>query len=398
MALTLLDDPNADSHEWLREVTAEPEPDVVPQSHHFAAAGRDPKAGRRATKTIVKMILANVAVQVGMVGLAVANHWDPATSIKWSLFAGAFFYGVAACVVGMRSDDLGLRPVWLIGPWKRAVAVGACVGAALAIGLSAAWTLAEGRPVVDPFAGILAGTEHIGLLIAGALLIAVVAPLVEELVFRGFLTEAIRHRGVKSALFLSGVAFSLAHLRFEQFRYYLLMGIGLGALYWARGLAASIAAHAAFNGMLVILAIASVHGPTQTHVADQLAVTLPATWHRVDVPAPVDLAMLGPSGAQLSIADMDLPPGPTPTVDALALGLRSGEAAMPGLQLDTGSVRVVKTALGDAVRARAVVDGHDDHAVMTIVDNRLVVFELVPSGSAQAMRDFDRMLEQVHAA
>lgn len=387
-------DPNAETRDWLREVTADPEPEEPPAPKRPVARIRDPHAGKRATKTVVKLIIANALVQTGLIATSITQSWDPTESIQWSLFVSAFFYGVAACIVGMRNEDIGLRPTWLEGSWRSAVGIGACVGAAVAIALSAVWTLAEGYPVVDSFAGILAGTDNLALLAGGALVVAVVAPLVEELVFRGFLTEALRYRGRGAALVLSGVAFSAAHLRFQQFRYYLLMGIGFAALYWARGLAASIAAHVSFNGILVVLAIASVHGPTQTHIADQFAVDLPAKWQSVTPPADVDLTMVGPSGATISIADVAIPGGAAIDTATLAAGLRSG-VQLPDMRIDTESVEAVQLGIGAAVRVRAVVDGRQDHAVLTVTGDRLVVFELVPSGSAEAMRDFDRMLDSV---
>ncbi len=60
-----------------------------------------------------------------------------------------------------------------------------------------------------------------------ALLIVLIGPVVEELVFRGFLAEALRGRGRRGAVLLSAAAFSLAHLRLAQFRYYLFLGVVL---------------------------------------------------------------------------------------------------------------------------------------------------------------------------
>jgi membrane protease YdiL (CAAX protease family) len=355
-----------------------------------------PVAGRKATRTVIGFIVANVALQGVMYLVGNANHWGIGTSLRASLLSGAFFYGVAACVIGMRADDLHIHPVWLRGPAKEAIALGAAVGGAVAVVLSAVMFLGAGHAVVDPFAGLLAGSSNPMLLIGGGLLIAAVAPLVEELVFRGFLAEGLRHRGRWSAIVLSGVAFSIAHLRFAQFKYYLLMGIGFGALYWARGLAASIAAHAAFNGMLVVFAVASMHGPAQILHAANIDLSLPATWHEVNVKQAVDIAIVGPGGAQLSVSHVDIPAGGAINADRLATVLRSGQLPMDtGTRLDPSSVKISTLPFGRVVEATAMVHGHADRTVFALTGSRMVVFEVVAEGSDAANRDFDAMLQKV---
>ena len=291
----------------------------------------------------------------------------------------------------------GRATKWLVGPASSALAIGAAVGGAVAVALTAVLTLAVGHPQVDPAAALLAGSSNLGLLIGGALVIAVIAPLVEELVFRGFFTEALRHRGKWSALVLSGLAFSAAHLRFAQLRYYLVMGIGFGALYWGRGLVASIAAHATFNGFLVLFAVASVHGPAQTLIAGGVTVSLPATWHKVSAEN-VDLAVMGPGGAQIGVSHVDVPATTNITADALAAVLRSGRLPLPGdLHIDSASVQTTTTPLGPGVRANATLRNHAETAVFVPVPNKLLVFEIATNGSSRAMRDFEAMLSTAHS-
>src|SRR5207302_309878 len=71
-------------------------------------------------------------------------------------------------------------------------AEGFIVGGGLALLMAALLRLALGHPVLDPTAAVLAGDGALGPLVLGFLLIAVAAPVVEELVFRGFLAEALR--------------------------------------------------------------------------------------------------------------------------------------------------------------------------------------------------------------
>lgn len=84
---------------------------------------------------------------------------------------------------------------------------------------------------------------------------------------------------------MSSAAFSVAHLRFAQFRYYVALSLVLGWLYWRRGLVASVAAHACFNGMLVVAAVAASHGSPVVLFGGGASITVPAAWHTVAHPA-----------------------------------------------------------------------------------------------------------------
>lgn len=60
----------------------------------------------------------------------------------------------------------------------------------------------------------LPGVTSHSLKVASLLLVVMVAPIAEELFFRGFLYQALRRwRGVRGAIVLSGVLFGAAHLR-----------------------------------------------------------------------------------------------------------------------------------------------------------------------------------------
>ncbi len=391
--------------EWFREATGratlvEPVPAVpaTPAVPEPIAPVRHARVGSRATKTIVGVIVSNLVVQFGVLAIGNAQHWDPTQALWAFVFVGVFYFAVIACVVALRSDSLGLRPVWLIGSAYRAVGVGFATGAIAALLLGALGFLASGHPVIDPVAGLLAGNENLAMLLAGFGLIAVFGPFVEELVFRGFFAEALRGRGRRAAILLSGVAFSAAHLRFAQFRYFLIMGIGFGTLYWGRGLVASIAAHATFNGFLILLAVASVHGPLRTHHADGLAVSLPATWQvAAHGTGSSDLTAIGPAGAGIAVNHVDLAAGVAIDVERLAAVMRSGALPpLPGsMVIDPNSVRVTRLPVGPALRVNATVRGHRDDVVMTVQGNQLVILEIVHKGSAQATRDFERMLIQL---
>src|SRR5947209_1716256 len=253
------------------------------------------KTSRTAGRTVAAIIGVNLVVQIVLYVIAVANDLDVVTALRISLLTGVVFYAVTALAVRILGSSLDLEPrIGTEHPWL-AAGEGIIVGVAAASLLSALLRLLVGRPLLDPTsAGITVGGA--GWLLAGVLVVAVLAPVVEELVFRGFLLEAFRARGPVPAILFSAMAFSLAHLRLFQFRYYLVMGAAFGLLYWRRGLIASVSAHAAFNGMLLVVSVAAIHAPAVDVSAAGFTVTLPATWSHVTAVHGDDLIAYGPLG------------------------------------------------------------------------------------------------------
>jgi membrane protease YdiL (CAAX protease family) len=90
--------------------------------------------------------------------------------------------------------------------------------------------------------------------------LAVGAPIVEELFFRGLLLRGLLGRApVAVAVVASGLLFALAHFEAVQFAGLAAFGVVLGLLAWRTGrLGPGIAAHAAFNAAAV-LSLAHLH-------------------------------------------------------------------------------------------------------------------------------------------
>jgi membrane protease YdiL (CAAX protease family) len=360
----------------------------------WAAPPVPPRASRGglATRTVVGIIVANLVLQGMVLAITLSSHLRPRAALVLSLVMGLLFYGATVTYVTVRAGELNVRATWLHGSASKAAALGLLAGAGAAAGLSIVMWAAVGHAVVDPMAGLLSG-ESFGPLLLGIVVIAGVGPLVEELVFRGFLAEAFRDRGPGAAIVLSAAAFSLAHLRFAQFRYYLLMGIAFGVIYWRRGLVGSIATHAAFNGTLIVVAIIAAHGPATVVHADGLALRLPASWHQAHASkGAVDVAALGPGDAQLEVTHRDLPPGANFNLDSMAAALESGRLNLPGGTFDPASVRIINLPVASAVRLDAEVGGHSEEAVLLVVGDRFVVIQCATNGSSQASRDFESLL------
>ncbi len=359
----------------------------------FVPLPRDPggRAGSRATRTVAAIIGVNLLMQIVMAVAFVAGGADRATAVKVSLFFGLAYYGMAALWVLARSASLGLRP-WV---GKESAAVGAAegfvVGAAGAVFLVALLRLVLGHPVLDPSAALLASQGSIGALVLGFLVIVVAAPVVEELVFRGFLAESLRRRGKWAAVVLSAVAFSLAHLSLIQFRYYLVMGMVFGFVYWRRGLIGSIAAHAAFNGVLMVVAVAAAHGPGITHDVAGGRIDVPATYQTSTTVFGADLSAVGPLGARVEVAHLDAPD--VPPAREIADGLVNGAVPLPPeYSLQVSSVTMLDLPAGQAVQVMATIDGDDGRVVMLPVPGRLWLASFTSDGGSGSSFDFDEML------
>jgi membrane protease YdiL (CAAX protease family) len=89
------------------------------------------------------------------------------------------------------------------------------------------------------------------VIVGAAVLAVIIAPVTEEIFFRGFLYGSLRTRyGTVSAAGISAVAFGLFHASAGWILgpFLFIVGLGLAFLYeWRRSLVATIGAHAAFN-------------------------------------------------------------------------------------------------------------------------------------------------------
>lgn len=354
--------------------------------------GPTAKAGRKATRTVYKLIGLNLLVQAVEFGILAAAGVEQADAIRISLFSGLGFYALTAAWVLARSAELGIRPA--LGRNRAVVgaAEGFIVGGVMALLLFAVLRLATGRPILDPTITLLTAQGSIASLLLGVVLIVIAAPVVEELVFRGFLAEALRDRGKKVAVLLSAVAFSLAHLRLSQFRYYVMMGALFALVYWRRGLVGSVAAHATFNGMLVVLAVAASHGPAlEVTAANGVRVTFPPTYQVSEEAAGNDLAAMGPLGATMDFTHVD---GPDVTAIDLATDLATGNVPFPSeIAVDYGTVDVIQLPAGSAVSVLADVQGEEGRLIALPRPGRLWIAVFRSDGSDRARDDFDAALQ-----
>ena len=103
------------------------------------------------------------------------------------------------------------------------------------------------------------GSGGVGLVLS-ALLVAVAAPLVEELAFRGVVLPALRPGiGVRGAIAVSSVLYAAFHLSVWMFFPTLVLGVALGWLaYSRRSILPAIALHVLYNAAAVTAAFLAV--------------------------------------------------------------------------------------------------------------------------------------------
>ncbi len=85
--------------------------------------------------------------------------------------------------------------------------------------------------------------------------VAIIAPAVEELLFRGLLQNALAHRiGALPAVFVAGLGFAAMHLDFYAFPALFALGSAFGYLYYRTGsLRVNIVLHMINNGAALII-------------------------------------------------------------------------------------------------------------------------------------------------
>jgi uncharacterized protein len=179
---------------------------------------------------------------------------------KWSTVAGTLVqFAIIAAIVwgiaglGNRRELLALRRPT---SWKRALGI----GLGIAVGMVVLTLLLE--PVLHPGReqGVTPDTwqpNHAGAYVVNAFVIAVIAPVVEELTFRGLGYSLLARYGRWPAIILVGLAFGLAHGLVQAFPLLAAFGAGLAYL---RSRVDSVypcmIVHGVFNAVALTVAVA----------------------------------------------------------------------------------------------------------------------------------------------
>jgi len=345
-----------------------------------------------------------VAVSIGLGGvLQLIALWlahreiEPESLIRYDIVLTLALYAVVGVlVVSQITPTVRLR--WGEGSLAGRIALGAGFGAVVGGTLLALVSAAAGHLSPDPRIVLMMSEGDPSHILVAIGISCVAAPLVEETLFRGILLESLLPRGVPLAVVGSAFAFAVWHFMPSSIVYYTVLGAALAGLYVKRGLACSMAAHAAFNGVLTVAAIAVVLAPSQIVHAGDLTLNAPGGWTVAkQPPSPLLLAMRGPSGAVVEALEI-----PTPVAqDASSLLQRIDTlpTQVPaGVSLKLDQARLVEVDDHEGVAVDLDAAGH--HGTMVLVPEAPDSYELVfmSAGSAKATQDFESMMNSVRLA
>lgn len=92
----------------------------------------------------------------------------------------------------------------------------------------------------------------------------VVAPLCEELMFRGYVQRAYERRSITIGVLVGGLIFALYHLRFQGLAAITPVALALAVIAWrTRSIVPTIALHAAYNAIATVILVATSFLPMQ---------------------------------------------------------------------------------------------------------------------------------------
>lgn len=169
------------------------------------------------------------------VTLVLANSFLRVHEVTWGEF------------LGLR--QAGVRRALLVGLLASAV----MIPGALALNKGSAWVLQqmEVHAPEQPTVKILQGTVGWGERLAFGIGAIVLAPFVEEILFRGLAFSFLRQVGSRRLAYgVSAVAFAAIHMNLVTFLPLVFIGLVLARVYEQTGrLAAAIVTHALFNGV-----------------------------------------------------------------------------------------------------------------------------------------------------
>ena len=242
-----------------------PPPPALPAQQGPALPGRRPRGLRGWPPWLALVALlsgfgATIVGTILVVGIAASAGVDvepdlpPGLNIGLTAFQNIAFFVTALLfartVSRPRAQDFGLRPPARL---KRAIGILFAVWAGFFF-LSAVWAIALDLDEKSDLPEQLgAGLSTLNLLIV-TLLVCVVAPVGEELFFRGFFFGALRNwRGAWPAAIITGLTFGAFHIESSpigQLVPLAIFGAGLCMLYhWTGSLYLPIALHAINNAI-----------------------------------------------------------------------------------------------------------------------------------------------------
>jgi membrane protease YdiL (CAAX protease family) len=164
----------------------------------------------------------------------------------------AILLGFVLLIAGFRRDRLAL---YQPGSWPRAIGLSVVVFVALFIVIALLEQVLRGgeEQGLTPDGW---QPEHAGAYVANFVVIAIVAPIVEELTFRGLGYSLLEPLGAWTAILLTGAIFAAEHGLVQGFLELMLFGCALAWLRMrTRSVYPGMILHSLFNGIALVVAV-----------------------------------------------------------------------------------------------------------------------------------------------
>lgn len=171
-------------------------------------------AGLVEMRPVAALIALNVVFGIVMYFANKSGTLEPDQAIRYGVYGGIVLF-VAGLVVAIdRVITAQLRIFWQWGGAVTGASIGVITGLSLAFGVTELTKAATHRPFIEESAALLVSGGGWGRIALAVLVTAIMAPFVEELVFRGIFAQSLRRRGWLVAVGVSSSTFAVAHLRF----------------------------------------------------------------------------------------------------------------------------------------------------------------------------------------
>src|SRR5262249_27765950 len=178
---------------------------------------------------------------------------------RWSTVEGNLVQFAIIAAIVYAIAGLGNRPQLLA--WRRPTSWGKAIGIGIGVGIGMIVLTRLLGPVLHPGReqGVTPDTwqpKHAAAYVANGLVIAIVAPIVEELTFRGLGYSLLVPYGRWTAIMLVGITFGLAHGLVQAFPLLAAFGVGLAYLRSRLGsVFPGMLVHGAFNAVALVVAV-----------------------------------------------------------------------------------------------------------------------------------------------
>ena len=329
-----------------------------------------------------------------------AQRADPAQQIdrqvRLAVVSTLFFYLLLGACLGAFCLRRRVSFIWVRTSPVEALLWGLPLGAlggVLAVLVNSA---ISGHLASDPNVELLVGGGGLLRIVLTLIITTLLAPLIEETIFRGILAGTLLAKGPAMAVWISAIGFAVWHMNPTSLRYYVFMGLLFATLWRKQGLVASMVAHAAFNGVLTLVAITATTGGAHYEKFHDVSFALPGGWHALPSSAPSGgrLTFQGPGGADL-LVHFGIDPKQVVTTDQVERIMATAPVGAFGADVTLGAMRRLHLPAGEAVEAQIRLKGQRGHLLEVVVNGTDYEFIVVTGGSPAAEKGWNSLVRSV---